>query len=318
MARRCSTFSPTHFSRRCCSLGAGWVIHAMHHEQDMRYYGGFAETYPADFLGDDGRNAGDYRCWRCRHIRFCRFLLQGRDHRELPLPAASTYGHMLLCHWRCRCLADQFLQLAADVPDLLRQSRAGRESSISNMPSMTITIMARTSRPSRGHETAHGDGTAGYHPHESPLADACAAWVLDRWRGVRRLCRSTAALSMPKQAPHSGTAASHFNEHLMHEMHEVPLLGEVVGDDCDADRPCDRLCWPISALRDARRRSRPCSRPLYRFFLNKWYFDELYDPVFVRPAFCVRPPVLEAGRHGHRSIALARMALPRWSTSAAA
>ena len=24
--------------------------------------------------------------------------------------------------------------------------------------------------------------------------------------------------------------------------------------------------------------------PLYRFFLNKWYFDELYDFIFVRPA----------------------------------
>ena len=24
---------------------------------------------------------------------------------------------------------------------------------------------------------------------------------------------------------------------------------------------------------------------LYRFFLNKWYFDELYDILFVRPAF---------------------------------
>ena len=26
-------------------------------------------------------------------------------------------------------------------------------------------------------------------------------------------------------------------------------------------------------------------RPLYLFFLNKWYFDELYDWLFVRPAF---------------------------------
>ena len=24
---------------------------------------------------------------------------------------------------------------------------------------------------------------------------------------------------------------------------------------------------------------------LYRFLLNKWYFDELYDRIFVRPAF---------------------------------
>jgi NADH-quinone oxidoreductase subunit L len=26
-------------------------------------------------------------------------------------------------------------------------------------------------------------------------------------------------------------------------------------------------------------------RPLYLFLLNKWYFDELYDRLFVRPAF---------------------------------
>jgi NADH-quinone oxidoreductase subunit L len=25
--------------------------------------------------------------------------------------------------------------------------------------------------------------------------------------------------------------------------------------------------------------------PLYRFLLNKWYFDEIYDFLFVRPAF---------------------------------
>ena len=26
---------------------------------------------------------------------------------------------------------------------------------------------------------------------------------------------------------------------------------------------------------------------LYRFLLNKWYFDELYDLIFVRPAFAI-------------------------------
>src|SRR5262249_57092059 len=26
-------------------------------------------------------------------------------------------------------------------------------------------------------------------------------------------------------------------------------------------------------------------QPLYRFLLNKWYFDELYDLLFVRPTF---------------------------------
>lgn len=28
-------------------------------------------------------------------------------------------------------------------------------------------------------------------------------------------------------------------------------------------------------------------RPLYLFFLNKWYFDELYERLFVRPAFAI-------------------------------
>ncbi|MFA5949850.1 MAG: NADH-quinone oxidoreductase subunit L [Hyphomicrobium sp.] len=28
-------------------------------------------------------------------------------------------------------------------------------------------------------------------------------------------------------------------------------------------------------------------RPLYLFLLNKWYFDELYDAIFVRPAFAI-------------------------------
>ena len=36
----------------------------------------------------------------------------------------------------------------------------------------------------------------------------------------------------------------------------------------------------------AARRARPrVFRPLYLFLLNKWYFDELYDWLFVRPAF---------------------------------
>jgi NADH-quinone oxidoreductase subunit L len=28
-------------------------------------------------------------------------------------------------------------------------------------------------------------------------------------------------------------------------------------------------------------------RPLYLFLLNKWYFDELYDRIFVRPAMAL-------------------------------
>ena len=37
--------------------------------------------------------------------------------------------------------------------------------------------------------------------------------------------------------------------------------------------------------KDAPQRLATAFAPLYRFFLNKWYFDELYNAVLVRPAF---------------------------------
>ena len=48
--------------------------------------------------------------------------------------------------------------------------------------------------------------------------------------------------------------------------------------------------WGIAAYmylrrtRRSRRGSRAQHDALYRFLLNKWYFDELYDLIFVRPA----------------------------------
>jgi NADH-quinone oxidoreductase subunit L len=75
-----------------------------------------------------------------------------------------------------------------------------------------------------------------------------------------------------------------FDEHLMHAMHEVPgwvkwspfvvmLAGLLTAWYGYIRNPA----FP-AAVADQ-------FRVLYRFFLNKWYFDELYDRVFVRPAF---------------------------------
>ena len=38
---------------------------------------------------------------------------------------------------------------------------------------------------------------------------------------------------------------------------------------------------------------------LYRFLLNKWYFDELYDVALRPPVVLARPLPLEEGRRGH-------------------
>jgi NADH-quinone oxidoreductase subunit L len=43
----------------------------------------------------------------------------------------------------------------------------------------------------------------------------------------------------------------------------------------------------ISARRKCRRRLAERHSGLYKFLLNKWYFDELYDFLFVKPAMWV-------------------------------
>ncbi|MDP9138814.1 MAG: NADH-quinone oxidoreductase subunit L, partial [Pseudomonadota bacterium] len=70
---------------------------------------------------------------------------------------------------------------------------------------------------------------------------------------------------------------------IVHELHEAPFwvtiaptammaLGFVIAAVFYIGRPA----WP--------QRVAAMSGPLYRFLLNKWYFDELYDVLFVRPA----------------------------------
>ncbi len=39
-------------------------------------------------------------------------------------------------------------------------------------------------------------------------------------------------------------------------------------------------------------------RPIYLFLLNKWYFDELYDAIFVRPAFVIGRGLWKRGDGG--------------------
>jgi NADH-quinone oxidoreductase subunit L len=63
------------FFKALLFLGAGSVIIAMHHEQDMRKMGGLRKYMPITYHGAD-RRAGQRR-----HAALRRLLLQGLDHR---------------------------------------------------------------------------------------------------------------------------------------------------------------------------------------------------------------------------------------------
>jgi NADH-quinone oxidoreductase subunit L len=81
------------FFKALLFLGAGSVIHAMHHEQDMRNMGGLGQD-PVHLLDDDHRHAGADRASRSppafsRRTRSSRRLTRRRSRARLRLPLTS-------------------------------------------------------------------------------------------------------------------------------------------------------------------------------------------------------------------------------------
>jgi NADH-quinone oxidoreductase subunit L len=76
------------------------------------------------------------------------------------------------------------------------------------------------------------------------------------------------------------------DNHVLHDMHAlpawVPLAPSVVGI---AGIALAYLLYMGAPALPARLAS--TFRPIYLFLLNKWYFDELYDRIFVRPALAL-------------------------------
>ena len=76
------------------------------------------------------------------------------------------------------------------------------------------------------------------------------------------------------------------HNHILHAMHEVPpWVGFAPFIAMLAGLALAYLYYMVApGLPAATARA---FRPIYLFFLNKWYFDELYDFLFVRPAFAI-------------------------------
>ena len=75
-----------------------------------------------------------------------------------------------------------------------------------------------------------------------------------------------------------------YDEHLMHAMHEVPLWVKLTATVVMLTGLF--IAW-MAYIRDTSIPEKTATQlgPMYRFLYNKWYFDELYHLLFVRPAF---------------------------------
>ena len=270
------------FFKALLFLGAGSVIHAMHHEQDMRYYGGLWKKIPLTFaammagtLAITGVGIDDV------------FGFAGFYSKDAIIEAAfakgTSVGQFAFALGVFAALLTSFYSWRLVYLTFFGKPRWDQSEHIQHAVHDAHGHDDHHAHDDHGHHDAH-DGTAGYHPHESPLNMLVPLGVLSLGAILAGLVFAPAFLSEGTGAFWKGALV--FDEATLHAMHHVPgwvklaptvvmLIGLAVATFAYVLQPG----VPAAVAR--------AIGPVYRFLLNKWYFDELYDLVFVRPAMAL-------------------------------
>ncbi|MDD9922471.1 MAG: NADH-quinone oxidoreductase subunit L, partial [Boseongicola sp.] len=281
------------FFKAMLFLGAGSVIHGMHHEQDMRNYGGLRHKLPYTFwammigtLAITG--VGIPLLYIGFPVGFAGFVSKDAI---IESAFAGGTGVSMMAFW--------MLVIAA---------------LFTSFYSWRLMFMTFYGEPRGDHHTHE-------HAHESPVTMLAPLGVLavgaifagmiwykpffgsdeavDKFFGVTKsdehaaillLGAAHAAEDKPKEekakepaVPGQGAIYRHPDNHVLHDAHYVPtwvklspfivmVIGFLTAFQFYIRRP------DIPAKLAAQQ------RPLYLFLLNKWYVDEIYDFLFVRPS----------------------------------
>jgi NADH-quinone oxidoreductase subunit L len=268
------------FFKALLFLGAGSVIHAMHHEQDMRYYGGLRKRIPFTFwammagtlaitgLGVYHLGAGFAGFWSkdaIIEVAFARGTEMATFAFWMGVTAAlltSFYSWrlMFLTFWgKPRWIESEHIQ-----------------HSVHKTP-----------------DEAGEDTTGGYHPHESPVSMLIPLGLLTI--GAVFAGQVFAPTFLDDAAFWGGSIF--YNEPLIHAMHAVPywvkysaFVVMVLG--------FTGAWWAYIKNTSIPGKFVAQFRYVHNFVFNKWYFDELFHFVFVRPAFWLGRQFWKKGDEG--------------------
>jgi NADH-quinone oxidoreductase subunit L len=253
------------FFKAMLFLGAGSVITAMHHEQDMRNYGGLRKKVPFTFammmigtLAITGVGIPFSGEWFGTPIGFAGFLSKDAI-IESAFAGGSMYAFTLLVVAAC----------------------------FTSFYSWRLIFMTFYG-PEKGDHHAHA------HAHESPLVMtiplavlavgavfAGMVWFNDFFGNHETMAHF---FSLPHEGGHEiGAIFMGPDNHVLELAHESPVWVSL------APFTAMLLGLAVAYLFYIRNPKLPAQlaeqqAPLYRFLLNKWYFDELYDVIFVRSA----------------------------------
>ena len=255
------------FFKALLFLGAGSVIHAMHHEQDMRYYGGLRKEIPLTFwammagtLAITG--VGIYHA----HLGFAGFWSKDAI-IEVAYARGTELGQFAFWMGVFAALLTSFYSWRLMFLTFWGKPRWIQSEHIQHSVHKTP-------------EQAGDDTTGGYHPHESPLTMLIPLALLSV--GAVLAGQIFAPAFLDSAAFWNG--AIFYNEALIHKMHAVPILVKYAAFIVMV---LGLLTAWYAYIKNTSVPAKTAEQlgPVYRFLYNKWYFDELYHYLFVVPAF---------------------------------
>ncbi|MEO1044929.1 MAG: NADH-quinone oxidoreductase subunit L [Pseudomonadota bacterium] len=268
------------FFKALLFLGAGSVIHAMHHEQDMRYYGGLRKHIPITFwamMAGTLAITGVGVYWL--HAGFAGF--HSKD-AIIEAAFASGTGAGQFAFWIgvSAALLTSFYSWRLMFLTFWGSPRWIHSEHIQHSVHKTP-------------EEAGADQTGGYHPHESPASMLIPLGVLSVGAVLAGYVFTHPFIEEAEFW--SGSLA--YNAGLMHDMHEVPLWVKLSATIAMLAGLATAY-WMYMTGEGKAEALASRMRSLYNFLLNKWYFDELYDLIFVRPAFAIGRLFWKTGDQG--------------------
>ncbi|MGB3320273.1 MAG: NADH-quinone oxidoreductase subunit L [Sphingopyxis granuli] len=268
------------FFKALLFLGAGSVIHAMHHEQDMRYYGALRKHIPLTYWA---MMAGTLAITGVGIAGVAGFA--GFYSKDGILEAAFASGGGGVTAFWVGIFAALLTSFYSWRLVFLTFHGKPRWEQSEHIQHAVHDDHSHGHDDHAHHHQAHGDGTAGYHPHESPLSMLIPLVVLSLGAVFAGILFHHQFI-YPEEGAAFWKGSLFFDEHLMHAAHEVPLWVKWMPFTVMAIGLF--LAWN-SYIRDT---SLPAKfvaqfKLLHRFLYNKWYFDELYDILFVKPAFAI-------------------------------
>ncbi len=281
------------FFKALLFLGAGAVIDAMHHEQDMRKMGGLWKKIPFTFammtIGTLALIGFPYTAGYFSKDAIIEAAFA--SHRT-----GAFYGFLLTTiaagltsfySWRLVFMTffgkPQWASAAAHhVPVLEPAHRSvGHDPHAHDPHANEAQGHAAHGADPHGHDAHHAHAL---DPHEAPLTMLVPLGVLAAGALFAGLLFSHDFISEAAGAFWKSSLFTGPHNHILHEMHDIPSYARVLPTILMGLGFVVALYFYV--LVPATPAWLAAKMPqLYAFLLNKWYFDELYDFLFVRPAF---------------------------------